>query len=396
VRRYANVNGLDVFLVVLLVAAAVTGYRRGTTLQACYQGGLLIGFLIGALVAPHTATLFGERSTQAAVAVGTLLVCGALGSTGGWLLGSRSRARARHARSGTVDAVGGSLIAVVAALLAIWFVALNLANGPSRRIAAEVRSSAIVRGLGGALPDPPSVAGEIRRFFDRSGFPEVFAGIPPAPSAPVGTPPEAEIDQAVDVGAASTVKVVGRACDSMQEGSGFVIDDVFVVTSAHVLAGMRQPTVETAEGSAVSGLTVFFDPELDLAVLRLSERVGPSLVLATEEVERGAAGAVLGYPEGGPLVGSGAAVRQPIPALGHDIYGRRDVERGVYELQVQVHPGNSGGPFVLPDGRVAGIVFAASSVDADVGYAIRSTEVLDELVEATSSRTLAETGPCIR
>ena len=389
-------NGLDVFLVVLLVAAAVTGYRRGATLQVFWYAGLLLGLLAGALLAPRLATAFAGRSTQAAAAVGIFLLSGALGGSLGWLLGSRGRAHAKHVRFTTADAVGGSVVAVVASLLAIWFVALNLVNGPSWQIASQLRSSAIVRSLGGALPDPPSVASEVRRFFDRFGFPEVFAGIPPEPSAPVGAPAEEEIDRAFDLGAAGTVKIVGRACDAMQEGSGFVIEDVFVVTSAHVLAGMRQPGVQTADGATTTAIAVFFDPELDLAVLRLADPIGSSLALATEELERGTGGAVLGYPEGGPLVGTGAAVRQPIPALGHDIYGRKDVERAVYELQVSLHPGNSGGPFVLSDGSVAGIVFAASSVDEGVGYAIRSTEVLDELAEATTSRTPAETGPCIR
>ena len=65
------------------------------------------------------------------------------------------------------------------------------------------------------------------------------------------------------------------------------------------------------------------------------------------------------------------------------------------ELQTLVRPGNSGGPFVLPDGRVAGIVFAASSSDEDVGYAIAATEVDDPLRSAIGRTTPVDTGPCI-
>jgi len=60
-----------------------------------------------------------------------------------------------------------------------------------------------------------------------------------------------------------------------------------------------------------------------------------------------------------------------------------------------VRPGNSGGPFVLPDGRVAGVVFAASSSDEDVGYAIAATEVDDPLRSAIGRTTPVDTGPCI-
>jgi len=104
---------------------------------------------------------------------------------------------------------------------------------------------------------------------------------------------------------------------------------------------------------------------------------------------------VLGYPQGGPLDARRAAVRRTIDAIGRDIYGRGEVERLVLELQTLVRPGNSGGPFVLPDGRVGGVVFAASSGDDDVGYAIASSEV-DDIVQSAIGRTSeVDTGPCI-
>ena len=50
-----------------------------------------------------------------------------------------------------------------------------------------------------------------------------------------------------------------------------------------------------------------------------------------------------------------AAVRQVIEPVGRNVYGEGQVRRRVYELQAAIRQGNSGGPFVLPDGRVAGI-----------------------------------------
>lgn len=389
-------NGLDVILAVTLAAAAIAGYRRGAALQLFSYGGLLIGLAAGALVAPRLSTMVQGPAAQAGVALTTLLLAGAVGDAAGWVLGTRLRNRAVGSRFGSADAAGGSLVALVATLFAVWFIALNLVNGPFPSISSEVRGSTIVRGLDGALPDPPSVVGEVRRFLDRFGFPEVFEGIPPAPGDPVHNPTREETELTTSLASGSTVMILGQACGHIQEGSGFVVADRYVVTNAHVLAGVTAPEVRTSEGGGTGATTVFFDPELDLAVLLTPDDLGPPLTLAAEDVERGAVGAVLGYPEGGPLEGAGAAVRQPIPALGHDIYGRSDVERDVYELQTRVRPGNSGGPFVLPDGRVAGLVFAASSVDPAIGYAIRSTEILDEVQLAVASTTSVDTGPCIR
>lgn len=391
----ATVNGLDVLLLVLLVLAGLSGFRRGLALQTLSFGGLLVGLAVGALVAPFAARLVESPVAQASVAVIVLVALAGAGDAAGWLLGGRLRARARATRFGSTDAVGGSAVAVVASLLAIWFVALNLANGPFPTVAAEIRGSAIVRTLDDALPKPPSLLAEVRRFFNRFGFPDVFSGLPPLPADPVDPPTRAQARRAFDAAAPSTVRIVGRACDGVQEGSGFVVSERYVVTNAHVVAGMSDPFVQTEAGGSQPGTTVIFDPDLDLAILLVGRAPGPALPLVAG-AERGTVGAVLGYPGGGPLIGDRAAVLRRIDAVGRDIYGRGEAERTVLELQTQVRPGNSGGPFVLADGSVAGLVFAASSSDEDVGYAIASEDVAPHVEQALGATAEVATGPCLR
>lgn len=388
-------NGLDLLLLVVLVFAGFSGYHRGFTLQAFGFGGLLVGLLLGALLAPVAARAFESPGVQAGVAAPVLLTAGGLGNAAGWFVGVHARART-PSKLARADAVAGSAVAVIASLLAIWFVALNLVNGPFPRVASEIRGSAVVRTLDAALPEPPSLLAQVRRFFNRFGFPDVFTGIPPLPAEPVEPPTQAEARAAVDAAAASTVRVIGPACDAIQEGSAFVVADRYVVTNAHVVAGMDDPTVQAPGGGSTDALTVLFDPDLDLAVLRIGRTPGPPLDLATEALDRGAVGAILGYPQGGPLDAGRAAVRRTIDAVGRDIYGRGQIERLVVELQAEIRPGNSGGPFVLSDGRVGGVVFAASSGDDDVGYAIAASEVDDAVDEAVGRTNEVGTGPCLR
>jgi S1-C subfamily serine protease len=144
----------------------------------------------------------------------------------------------------------------------------------------------------------------------------------------------------------------------------------------------------------VPATTVLFDPDLDIAILRVPGLRAPSLQLASSEWSRGADGAVVGYPEGGPLTGRRAAVRALFDAVGRDIYGEERVVRRIYELQAVVHPGNSGGPFVLTNGQVAGVVFAASTMDQNTGYAITSPEVRPLVSRAWQLTGAADTGPC--
>jgi S1-C subfamily serine protease len=393
VGRYGGVNALDLLLIVLLALSGVSGYRRGFTLQAFGFGGLLIGLVVGALLAPFFANIVDGPNARAGLAVLVLLAVAALGNAAGWFIGVHARHRAAS-RFAKADSVAGSAVAVVASLLAIWFLALNLANGPFPAVATEIRGSAVVRTLDAALPQPPSLLAQVRRLFNRFGFPDVFSGIPPLPAEPVRPPSHAEARAAAEAAASSTLQVIGPACDVIQEGSGFVAADGYVVTNAHVVAGMDDPEVRSAAGWS-DATTVLFDPDLDLAILSVPGATGPPLPLATEPLDRGAPGAVLGYPQGGPLDVRRAAVRRTIDAVGRDIYGHGEVERLVLELQTLVRPGNSGGPFVLPDGRVAGVVFAASSGDDDVGYAIAADEVEDPLRTAMGRTASVDTGPCI-
>jgi S1-C subfamily serine protease len=392
----AAVNLLDAVIALLFVLSVVTGFRRGAALQVVTYAGLIAGLILGALLAPLVAGLAGDPFPQAALALLTLLLLAAVGDAVGWVVGRRVWVAARRSRLDPIDAGAGSVVAGAAALLTVWFLAFNLVQGPFPALSREIRGSVVVRGLDAVLPRPPSLLAQVRTFFDRFGFPEVFAGLPPAPVGPVEGPTRAQAQEAFDQADQSTLRIVGEACGRIQEGSGFVVDGDLVVTNAHVVAGVGRPQAQQQGGGEFAATPMLFDPGLDVAVLRLDDAPEPPLDLLSGTVDRGATGAVLGYPGGGGLSGGEAAVRRTLPALGRDIYGESTVRREIYELQAVVRPGNSGGPFVTTSGEVAGVVFAASTTNEGLGYAITSEEVIP-LVEAALGRANpVPTGPCLR
>jgi len=390
------VNLLDVAILVLLALSAMTGYRRGASLQVIGYGSLLVGLLLGAILAPQLAALVTDPAMQSVVALGSLLLIAGLFDAAGWALGARAWAAARRSHLGALDSWAGVGVAALATLLAMWFLAFNLVQGPIPPLSRQIRGSAIVRGIDGVLPRPPSILAQLRGFLDRFGFPEVFEGLPPAPAGPVRGPTEGEVGRAADAAADSTLRVVGRACDRIQEGSAFIVADGYVVTNAHVVAGVDAPQVQQQGGDSIGAATVLFDPDLDLAVLRIESTPASPLEVLTEDLGRGEGTAVLGYPQGGGLTVGPAAVRRVMEAVGRDIYGGRTVSREVYELQAEVRPGNSGGPFVTADGDVAGVVFAASTTNGDVGYAITSTEAMPQIERGIGRTEPTSTGPCLR
>jgi Trypsin-like peptidase domain/Colicin V production protein len=390
------VSWLDVILVLLLALSIVSGYRRGATLQVFGLVGLIGGVVLGALVAPRVAALANSPTTAVALVVGSVLVGAAAGNVAGWTVGSRVRSKAHdHAPVRRVDAVGGSLLSVGALLLVTWFLALNLANGPFPGVARGIQDSRVVRTLDAALPQPPSLLGELQHVLALLGFPDVFVGLPPEPADPVEPPAGRDAAAATREASDSTVEILGRGCYQgfLNQGSGFVVAPGLVVTNAHVVAGTNEQWIHRAGGDSAAQV-VLFDPALDIAILRAPGLDAPPLRLLKGEVQRGQGGAILGYPGGGPLQATAAAVRQVIEPVGRDVYGEGQVRRRVYELQASIHSGNSGGPFVLPDGRVAGVVFANSVVADDVGYALLSTEVLPSLQVARTRTDPVDTGSC--
>ena len=152
----------------------------------------------------------------------------------------------------------------------------------------------------------------------------------------------------------------------------------YVLTNAHVIAGGRTIRVNGPTGT-YDATPVLFDPELDVALLRVPDLLAPALQFAGEDAERGTPAAVLGYPGGGPLRIVAAAVADTYPALGRDIYATEHVRRDIVEIRSDIERGNSGGPLMLPDGTVGGVVFAEARTNDEVGYALAPTAVAERI-----------------
>ncbi len=386
-------NLVDVVLLVVVAVAAIEGLRLGAVLQVLTFGGFWLGMYLGALLASVTGHWAHSQAIRSIVAVGTVLVTAIVLGVAGRVIGARLFRRVHRGRMGSLDSALGVVVAVCASLLAVWLLASTLVSSSSLQFNAALSNSRILRSMDRVLPPPPSVFSRLQGFLSSEGFPPVFAGLVPASAGPVALPTPAAVDAAVHSAALSTVKIVGVGCNQIQEGSGFIVAPGLVVTNAHVVAGIPAPMVEDGAGRHRTTV-VLFDPSYDLAVLRVDGLDEPALALDPGAVPRGTGAAVLGYPGGGSFTYGGAGVMAEFEAEGRDIYGQGLTLREVYELQAVVRPGNSGGPLVLPDGRVAGVVFSRSTTDPDVGYALTSPGVLQRVESVLTSTTPVGTGPC--
>ncbi len=395
-------TALDVALGLVLLLYAVSGFRMGLLVGAFSLVGFLAGGFVGLTVLPRLLELWPWAVTNE-FASRLLLVAGVFifALVGQRLLvkvGSRLRSRVTAPPVRAVDAVLGAAASLLAVALLVWVVADGLRGATTTPpLARAIGGSRVLQAIDSLIPPQAgNLFAGFREMLAREGFPRVFEGLGREPIAPAA-PPSSGIAAAPAVvkASASVVKVTGvaEACQRGQEGSGWVVARERVVTNAHVVAGIEQPTVQAEGSRLLRGRVVIFDPSKDLAVIAVPGLQAPALPL-NGDLARGAEAAVAGFPLDGPLRVDPARVRDTVNAVGSDIYGRPGVRREIYSLYTRVEPGNSGGPLITGDGAVVGVVFAKSVDDDQTGYALTMDEARPVLAAAAGAGAAVPTGAC--
>jgi serine protease Do len=159
-------------------------------------------------------------------------------------------------------------------------------------------------------------------------------------------------------------------------GSGFFVDPRgYLLTNYHVIESEVDPTYEgysrlfvKLPGRAderVPARVVGYDRIFDLALVKVE--IDPQYVFSlsdTRELSPGERVYALGSPGG-----LDSTITSGIVSAG----GRRFLQIGdAIQVDVPINPGNSGGPLVLPEGQVAGVVFAGLEQFEGVNFVIPS------------------------
>ncbi|HEV8401880.1 MAG TPA: MarP family serine protease [Candidatus Limnocylindrales bacterium] len=391
-------NPLDALTLLLVVVAAVLGWRSGAIPQVSGLVGAIAGGAAAIIAFPYLADpLSGiDPAFRPIVVLVALVGAVAIGESIGAGLGRVAARGLGDGLLGATDRAIGSGLGVVQALLIVWLAGSLLAEGPVPRLAEAAGGSTAVRTMATILPPPTEIAVGLGGWLDATGLPDVFVGFEPLPAPPVDRPDDRQARAIAAAAEASTVKVSAATCGLSSVGTGFAIARGYVVTNAHVIAGASARGIRVnASGTTLDAVPVVFDPKLDVALLHVPGLGARSLAFAGHDPDRGALGATLGYPGGGALTILPAAVAGRYPATGHDIYGTDTVRRQILELRAAIDRGDSGGPLILEDGTVGGVVFAEARTNEDVGYALSATEVSAAVEPGVGDTAAIDTGDCV-
>ncbi len=368
---------LDLVLLAAIGFSAVSGYRQGFITGVLSLVGFVGGGVLGTRLAPPISRSLASLP-PAVVGLVVVFLAASLGQLAASAAGVAVRRRLRWVFARRLEAAGGAVLSVVPVLFIAWLLGRAVLRTPYVGLVRQVNRSEILTTVDRIMPT--SLSEWFAAFFrlvEQGGFPALFSGIGETPLVPVPPPDPAVLSSpALQAATRDVVKIVGvaPACSRRIEGSGFVFADGHVMTNAHVVAGVTDPTVAVPGVGVFHARVVLYDPRTDIAVLYLPGLPDRPLAFGPA-VGTGASAVVAGYPEDGPFVAGAARVRAREEVRGPDIYQNAQVTRQVYAIRADVRPGNSGGPLLSPSGEVYGVVFAASTDQPQTGYALTAAQV---------------------
>lgn len=179
---------------------------------------------------------------------------------------------------------------------------------------------------------------------------------------------------------------VARRVNGM--GTGVVIDPSgYIITNHHVIEGVRQIEVTTADDRQYTATLISRDPETDLAIIKIEAgeplpviNMGTSCDLMPGEPVV-AVGNAYGYQH--------TATRGIISAL-HRAVQVSDAQYydDLIQTDASINPGNSGGPLLNVDGEMIGVNVAVRAGAQGIGFAIpvdKALAVAADLLAAHST-----------
>jgi S1-C subfamily serine protease len=392
---------LDLILIVVVAAFAVSGYRQGFIVGILSFFGFVGGALLGAEFGPSISrALVGGQTQQDVIAVVLLVSFAVIGQFIASSVGAAMRSTVTWHSATVADSVGGSLVSMVAVLLIAWVVGSVLIQSPFPVVDTQVNNSLVLQTLDRFMPtSAKTMFSDFRRLLaTNSTYAEVFSGIGAERLFPIAAPDPAVLDSPGYLAARSrVVKVQGVAlsCSRSIEGSGFVISPDHILTNAHVVAGVTtRQTVTTESGVTLPATVVFYDPQVDVAILYVPQ-LDLSPLRFSGPANPGNSAVVAGYPLDAPSLQTvPARIGDVQDAQGPNIYDTTTVTRQIYEIRAVVQSGNSGGPLLSPAGTVDGVVFAAAVGVSDTGFALTAAEVTNDAIAGANLTAPVSTGAC--
>jgi S1-C subfamily serine protease len=179
----------------------------------------------------------------------------------------------------------------------------------------------------------------------------------------------------VQINISATVQAGRRTVQQQGAGSGWILDsNGTIVTNNHVVSGATSITVVTADGKSYPATVINTDPNIDLALVRITASGLKSI--KTGDASKLRAGdwvLAIGNPLGEGIITTEGIVSR----VGVNVpYSATQTYNDLIETTAAINPGNSGGPLINMAGEVIGVTTLSANGVQGMGYAISMVDAL--------------------
>lgn len=383
---------IDILIIATLVLASIRGYEVGMARQLFSTAGFLLGLTAGVHAASYTNNL-APASTNSVLSLVLILGLSFIGMSCGEFLAIKIQRRRVHASTKWADGIAGATLSVATTLVGVWFGSVIVSLNGGTGVLNQLNNSRVISSMYATMPPASQFLSVLSSVIEQQPA-QVFTGDEPSPEATYPKPPLSTFKPVVARVESATFKIEGIGCGGLMDGTGFAIAPDYIVTNAHVVAGVSRPRI-IQNNHTHSATIVWFSPQHDLAVLYVPRLSAAALPLSSKETTPGLPLLLIGYPKGGNRQAQTAVALGTIRAKGQDIYNQEETLRRVLSLQANVVQGNSGGAVVNTQGEVVGIVFATSTTYNNIGYALASEAVRKDVLWAITTTKPLATQPCV-
>lgn len=192
------------------------------------------------------------------------------------------------------------------------------------------------------------------------------------PSGPIQRPRAEAVEESV-------VRIIGLGCGLPAIGTGFAVEENLIITNAHLVAGRDPETlaVQNLSGDEFGAVLIGFDPDLDLALLRVDDASFDPLNLVTEvPIVEGVAIGIRTNDDANIVNEIDFIVDAPVIVNWDGVFKDSESSFRGLRMLADIRRGDSGSPLLVNDQDVIGLV-QSTTRNQPQGYAVGSADISD-------------------
>jgi uncharacterized membrane protein required for colicin V production len=169
---------LDLLLVLLLIAYAVFGFRRGFILSLGSFAGIIAGAVASFFAIPLVTGWVTAPQFRLPVILVVIVALIALGQAAGSALGRVIRRRVDKTPLRAIDRIFGAAITLIGAALVVSMLAFGIGSLGVPLVSQTIGSSLVVSAIDRVTPDPvKALEAKVRSVFALDGLPRLFESV---------------------------------------------------------------------------------------------------------------------------------------------------------------------------------------------------------------------------